>query len=98
MAVERVVGALPAGWKYLTLGEVCALGGGEVQTGPFGSQLHASDYLPGGVPSIMPQNIGDNRVVQDGIARIALQDAERLARYRVRPGDIVYTRRRALHT
>jgi type I restriction enzyme S subunit len=93
MAVEQAVGALPAGWKYLTLGEACALGGGEVQTGPFGSQLHASDYVPDGVPSIMPQNIGDNRVVQDGIARIALQDAERLARYRVRPGDIVYSRR-----
>ena len=93
MAVEQVVGALPAGWKYLTLGEACALGGGEVQTGPFGSQLHASDYLPDGVPSIMPQNIGDNRVVQDEIARVALQDAERLARYRVRPGDIVYSRR-----
>jgi type I restriction enzyme S subunit len=69
------------------------LGGGEVQTGPFGSQLHASDYLPDGVPSIMPQNIGDNRVVQDGIARVAIEDAERLARYLVRPGDIVYSRR-----
>lgn len=93
MAVEQVVGALPAGWKYLTLGEACALGGGEVQTGPFGTQLRASDYLIDGVPSIMPQNIGDNRVVEDGIARVALQDAERLARYRVRPGDIVYSRR-----
>jgi type I restriction enzyme S subunit len=93
MAVEQVVGPLPVGWKYLTLGEACALGGGEVQTGPFGSQLHASDYLPAGVPSIMPQNIGDNRVVQEGIARIAIEDAERLARYLVRPGDIVYSRR-----
>jgi type I restriction enzyme, S subunit len=93
MAVEQVVGAPPVGWKYLTLGEACALGGGEVQTGPFGSQLHASDYLPDGIPSIMPQNIGDNRVVQDGIARISIEDAERLARYLVRPGDIVYSRR-----
>jgi type I restriction enzyme S subunit len=41
----------------------------------------------------MPENIGDNRVVLDGIAQITPQDAERLGRYRVRPGDIVYSRR-----
>jgi type I restriction enzyme S subunit len=64
-----------------------------VQTGPFGSQLHASDYVAAGVPSIMPVNIGDNRVVEDGIARVREADAVRLSRYRVRPGDIVYSRR-----
>jgi len=41
----------------------------------------------------MPQNIGDNRVVPEGIARIKPEDAERLKRYRVRLGDIVYSRR-----
>ena len=93
MAGEKLVGALPTGWEYTTLGEVCARGGGGVQTGPFGSQLHAADYVPHGIPSIMPQNIGDNRVVRDGIARITVEDAKRLNRYLVRPGDIVYSRR-----
>jgi type I restriction enzyme S subunit len=41
----------------------------------------------------MPQNIGDNRIIRDGIARITTEDAERLERYRVRTGDIVYSRR-----
>src|SRR3989338_969696 len=85
--------AIPSNWEPTTLGEACARGGGDVQTGPFGSQLHAADYVVHGVPSIMPQNIGDNRVVRDGIAEITLQDAERLGRYRVRPGDIVCSRR-----
>jgi len=93
MAGEELVGPLPTDWGYTTLGEVCARGGGEVQTGPFGSQLHAADYVSDGVPSIMPQNIGDNRVVRDGIARISAGDAQRLSRYLVRPGDIVYSRR-----
>jgi type I restriction enzyme S subunit len=93
MAVEELVGALPRGWEYTTLGEACARVGGDVQTGPFGSQLHAADYVSRGIPSIMPQNIGDNRVVRDGIAQITAEDAERLKRYRVRPGDIVYSRR-----
>jgi len=75
------------------LGAVCARAGGSIQTGPFGSQLHASDYRPVGIPSIMPQNLGDNRVIEDGIARIGARDASRLARYLVRAGDIVYSRR-----
>ena len=44
MAVEKLLGDLPKGWTYLTLGEVCKQGGGGVQTGPFGSQLHKADY------------------------------------------------------
>ena len=86
--VEYVLGQIPDGWRYLTLGEVCELGGGNVQTGPFGSQLHAADYVPTGVPSIMPQNLGDNRIIETGIARITTADAKRLERYRVRVGDV----------
>ncbi len=41
----------------------------------------------------MPQNIGENRVVRDGIAQISTEDADRLSRYCVRKGDIVYSRR-----
>lgn len=83
----------PTHWEVTTLGEVCRRGGGFFQTGPFGSQLHASDYVPVGVPSIMPVNIGDNRVIANGIARIREEDAERLKRHRLRPGDVVYSRR-----
>jgi len=93
MSVEQIVGPPPSGWTYKTLGAACEDGGGGVQTGPFGSQLHASDYVQQGVPSIMPQNIGDNRIIEDGIARISRADAERLSRYLVRAGDIVYSRR-----
>lgn len=92
MGVESLF-PLPVGWVCRTLGEVCIDGGGDVQTGPFGTELHASDYVAKGIPSIMPVNIGDNRVIHDSIARITEVDAIRLARYRVRPGDIVYSRR-----
>lgn len=80
-------------WEVLPLGEVCRRGGGNVQTGPFGSQLHASDYVLDGIPSVMPQNIGDNQILDTGIARITQEDADRLAKYRMREGDIVYSRR-----
>jgi len=90
---EELLGPIADGWRYLTLGEVCRLGGGDIQTGPFGSQLHASDYVADGIPSIMPVNIGDNRISDEKIARVSEDDAERLKRYRVQVGDIIYSRR-----
>lgn len=75
MAGDYLFDALPNEWEYVTLGEACRRGGGDIQTGPFGSQLHASDYVMAGIPSIMPQNIGDNRISEDGIARISEKDA-----------------------
>lgn len=76
-------------WTEHELGEFAS-----IQTGPFGSQLHASDYVPIGVPSIMPKNIGGRLdVVTSDIARIRESDAQRLVKYRVQPTDIVYSRR-----
>ncbi|MFD6093100.1 restriction endonuclease subunit S [Oerskovia sp. NPDC060338] len=41
----------------------------------------------------MPANIGENFIIEDGIARISEDDARRLQRHRMEPGDIVYSRR-----
>ena len=90
---EKLFDSLPDGWQQTTLGTAVEQGGGQIQTGPFGSQLHASDYVPFGIPSIMPQNIGDNWINPAGIARITPEDANRLKRYSVQQGDIVCSRR-----
>ncbi|MCK9247549.1 MAG: restriction endonuclease subunit S [Solirubrobacteraceae bacterium] len=74
-----------------TLGDAAARGG--IQTGPFGSQLHAEDYVQSGVGVVMPQDIGDNEVDGSRMARITPERAESLARHRLRPGDIVFSRR-----
>ena len=84
---------MPEGWKLTTLGDVTAKHGGLIQTGPFGSQLHASDYVEAGIPTIMPKDISDRRVRTEKIAYIDEADAARLGRHRVAPGDIVYSRR-----
>ncbi|HVA08567.1 MAG TPA: restriction endonuclease subunit S [Acidimicrobiales bacterium] len=90
---EVLVSPAASDWRVTTLGELCRAGGADIQTGPFGSQLHASDYVASGIPSVMPQNIGDNVIIEDGIARIAPEDAARLSRYLLRDGDIIYSRR-----
>lgn len=65
-----------------------------IQTGPFGSQLHQSDYKPKGVPCIMPFNISSNLNINcDKIAYISETDADRLSKHKTQIGDIVYSRR-----
>ena len=76
-----------------TLGEVCDEVDGTIRTGPFGSQLHESDYVDAGTPVVMPKNILDGTVSTDDIARIGAKDLKRLSQHRLRKGDIVYGRR-----
>jgi len=90
---ESELGDIPRGWRATTLGEEAQRCGGTIQTGPFGSQLHASDYVPEGIPVVMPKNISTRRVSTVDIARIREQDAERLSRHRLKRGDVVYSRR-----
>lgn len=80
-------------WVRTTLGEVCIAQDGSIQTGPFGSQLHTSDYVDIGTPVVMPTNIGDGGISEEGIARIGQHDLERLAQHQLRLGDIVFSRR-----
>ncbi len=76
-----------------SLGEICDEGNGVIRTGPFGSQLHQSDYVDEGVPVIMPKDIVSGKVAPEGVARVRLEDAERLSQHRLQRGDIVYGRR-----
>ena len=80
-------------WRSLTLGELCFEQGGSIQTGPYGSQLHTSDYVDVGVPVVMPTNIGDGGIATAGIARIGAGDVERLTQHKLLAGDIVFSRR-----
>jgi type I restriction enzyme S subunit len=85
-------GPLPVGWSWVPLQAVCEKLDG-IQTGPFGSQLHQSDYTDEGVPVVMPKNMIGLRVVEDAIARIPEALADQLGRHRMRTGDVVYGRR-----
>lgn len=80
-------------WQATTLGRICEAQGGAIQTGPFGSQLHTSDYKESGIPVVMPTNIGDGGIVEDGIARIDQADVDRLSQHKLLLGDIVFSRR-----
>lgn len=80
-------------WTPMTLGELCTKQGGRIQTGPFGSQLHTSDYVDQGIPVVMPTNIISSGISVEGIARIQTHDVERLSQHKLSVGDIVFSRR-----
>ncbi len=82
-----------SGWSSTTLGKLCDQGGGEIRTGPFGSQLHQSDYSDEGIPVVMPKDIANGRVEEADIARVSPEHIERLAQHKLLVGDIVYGRR-----
>jgi type I restriction enzyme S subunit len=83
------------GWRTSTLGEICQGGGGFIKTGPFGSQLHRSDYTddPNGIPVVMPKDMARGRIVRTSIARIDEPTAQRLSAHLLAANDIVLSRR-----
>ena len=65
----------------------------EIATGPFGSLLHKSDYEEGGIPLVNPINIDEEAIVADARKAVSPATAKRLARYRLKAGDVAVGRR-----
>lgn len=78
--------------RWVDLENLCE-GKTGIQTGPFGSQLHKQDYSDDGVPVVMPKNMADLKIREEGIARIPTELAATMPRHILRDGDIVYGRR-----
>lgn len=83
------LGQVPERWRVTPLFRIAET----IQTGPFGSQLHSSDYVEGGIPLINPAHINAGRVVPDEPSSVDDATAIRLSRHRFRSGDVVMGRR-----
>ncbi len=76
-------------WEECNLGSVA-----EIKTGPFGSTLHAEDYVKDGEPIITTEHFksGDLPNNKKGIPQVSSEDYARLKVYLLRSGDIVFSR------
>ncbi|MDE0367277.1 MAG: restriction endonuclease subunit S [Gammaproteobacteria bacterium] len=83
------IGNIPTHWKDASL----RFAAKSIQIGPFGSQLHASDYVEGGTPVVNPSHLRDCRIEPDQSVTINDQKGAELARHRLEPLDIVMARR-----
>lgn len=80
-------------WKIKTLSDITVKAHGNLQTGPFGSQLHQADYEVAGTPVIMPKDLISGHISTDSIARVGAVHVQRLHQHVVREGDIIFSRR-----
>lgn len=81
---------VPKGWKLTTLGQVCD---GNLQTGPFGSQLHAHEYVDTGIPVLMPKDLVNCRANLSNAAKITSLRAKDLTKHLLKSGDLLFSRR-----
>ncbi|HOT15697.1 MAG TPA: restriction endonuclease subunit S [Bacteroidales bacterium] len=83
---------VPKEWEVENLGALCKKGCGSIQTGPFGSQLHAEDYKEEGVPIITVEHLVDNRIAHENLPLVGEADYKRLKKYILNTGDLVFSR------
>ena len=90
-AIETIYGAFRHDFQIDLLSDLCISRNG-IQTGPFGSQLHKRDYVQVGTPIITVEHLGENRILHTDLPRVSDDDRDRLSRYTLRQGDIVFSR------
>ncbi|TPQ23988.1 restriction endonuclease subunit S [Streptomyces sporangiiformans] len=83
------LGQVPSSWRQGRLRSVDC----DVQTGPFGSQLHAEDYVDNAWPIVNPANITPAGLVADSQVTVSDEVRARLDRHILRTGDVIFGRR-----
>lgn len=64
----------------------------DIQTGPFGSQLHKEDYVENGTPIVTVEHLGNKDFSEQNLPRVSNSDKDRLKKYVLKEGDIVFSR------
>lgn len=64
----------------------------DIQTGPFGSQLHKKDYVEDGTPIVTVEHLGERTFTEQNLPKVSDADKERLSKYVLCMGDIVFSR------
>jgi len=82
--------------RRVSVKELISSGEAELKTGPFGTQLKASEYTEEGTPVINVRNIGFGTIKADKLEFIPPATRDRLSSHLLRPGDIVFGRKGAV--
>ena len=84
---QTEVGVIPEQWAVSTIGAIA-----DVKTGPFGSALHADDYVQDGTPIITVEHLGETGLTRQNLPNVSEVDRRRLSAYSMQEGDIVFSR------
>ncbi|MDR1091517.1 MAG: restriction endonuclease subunit S [Prevotella sp.] len=80
-------GKIPEGWEVKRLEEIA-----DVKTGPFGSALHANDYVKSGTPIITVEHLGEYSITRQNLPLVSNEDKQRLSAYVLQEGDVIFSR------
>jgi type I restriction enzyme S subunit len=94
--VSSIGGLLMTEYSHILVSELVASGEAELKTGPFGTQLKASEYTEDGTPVINVRNIGMGSIKPDKLEFISITTRDRLSSHLLRCGDIVFGRKGAV--
>jgi type I restriction enzyme S subunit len=83
-------------WTSVEIGDLVEDGVADIQTGPFGTQLKASEYIEQGVPVINVRNIGYSELRPEKIEFISDSKSEKLSVHKLEKSDIVFGRKGAV--
>ena len=83
------LGSFDFSWEQRKLGDIS-----EIKTGPFGSTLHADDYVSDGTPIITTEHFKTGALPRskNGLPQVSDSDYKRLTAYTLDDGDIVFSR------
>lgn len=95
-ASNKAVQRLPPGWALVRIADLVDQGLAQVTTGPFGTQLHASDYVEHGTPVINVRNIGFGELRTEKLEYVDDATVARLNQHLLAEGDIVFGRKGAV--
>lgn len=76
-------------WEKVKLGDIATC----IQPGPFGSQLHNSDYSDEGTPIIMPKDMIDGKISHNSLIYVPEEHVQRLKRHQVVEGNLMVARK-----
>ena len=76
-------------WNKVKLGDIST----SIQPGPFGSQLHSSDYSNEGTPIIMPKDMIDGHISHTNLVYVSEEHVNRLSRHQVHKGNLMVARK-----
>ena len=83
---------LPSGWTWIPFGCLGVDPLNTVQTGPFGAQLHNTEFKETGVPVIAVGNLTGTGFRREGLYFVDDAKASQLSRYDVHAGDVLFAR------
>lgn len=85
--MDSLIGTVPDSWTQVKLGDIC-----DILAGPSGARLTLEPRTSSNIPVVVPRDLRDNKIEENGRTAVAPRLADELSRYQLSSGDVVCSR------